>query len=639
LKERLEIENAVTEAVERTNKAAETVDNETVIEAQKKALANKLLALKMLETGNRVAAKGARDNALAAAEAAEAEVRRIQLLEEHKQKAKESREEIEKALTQEIEKIQRRAILEGKSIDDLDVQKQKLDAQVTAYENILSATRDILDNAPEEKQSLETRLELLRREFERQRELVKTDEERKKALQELARLQEELNRKVDEYYQKGKDYLEQYERSATMANFYEELKKAGTETGEQRITYEKAAYNQIMNYRIGLAKKTLDEEMKIAQEAAEKARKNNDRAAEDRALQTIETLQKAYNPRLFDAFKNSFNDMIGEISGPGVKGKLEWLYGALKSDLDKMRDEEIEKEKWRFDFMIEQTEGGSNERIALEQSMQESLDQIRTTYARRERELNEAKNQAILQSTLDMWQKILSAAQEYLNAASSIANSISTIWTNNIDYETNEKLKANDALIQSDEERAAAEKKIQIEAAQERYKADLFAWSANATMAAAQAAMAVLNALSQPPGPPITIPMSVLAGAMGAMQVAAVISARPKPPRFHSGGVVEGRGEQRAVLMGGEVVQTQRQFQNTMQAISNLAGNKTGGGGVQMNVTVENNASNQVSATPQMTPDGLKIVVEQIVQESMSSGRMDRALAQQQTNQRGVSLL
>jgi hypothetical protein len=123
---------------------------------------------------------------------------------------------------------------------------------------------------------------------------------------------------------------------------------------------------------------------------------------------------------------------------------------------------------------------------------------------------------------------------------------------------------------------------------------------------------------------------------MGAMQVAAVISARPKPPRFHTGGIVEGTGEQSAILKGGEAVLTQKQFQNTMQAISGLANVKTG---MQMNVHIENNASDKVRATPQITSDGLKIVVEQIVQDSLSSGRMDQALALQNSNLHGDSYL
>jgi hypothetical protein len=130
-------------------------------------------------------------------------------------------------------------------------------------------------------------------------------------------------------------------------------------------------------------------------------------------------------------------------------------------------------------------------------------------------------------------------------------------------------------------------------------------------------------------------------GIMGAMQVAAVVSARPKPPRFHEGTpYVQGTGEVPAILKAGEAVLTQKQFQNTMQAISNLASDRTAtGGGVQMNVTVENNASNKVSAEPQMTADGFKVVIREIVNEGFGNGSFDRGVARQQSNLQGRGIL
>lgn len=52
-------------------------------------------------------------------------------------------------------------------------------------------------------------------------------------------------------------------------------------------------------------------------------------------------------------------------------------------------------------------------------------------------------------------------------------------------------------------------------------------------------ALAVVNALAQFPGPPATIPASILAGVLGAAQVA-VIASQPKP-RFRKGGLVGGQ--------------------------------------------------------------------------------------------------
>jgi hypothetical protein len=282
-------------------------------------------------------------------------------------------------------------------------------------------------------------------------------------------------------------------------------------------------------------------------------------------------------------------------------------------------------------------EQGIIDREKIDEDYANSIIQLRENTAERERQIEEEKNRAIEQAYKESLQRQLATAQEYLSAASSIASSISTIWNNSIDRETEARLRANDEAIQSDEERAKAEKKIMIEAAYEKYKADLFAWSANCVMATAQAGMAVLKALAEggPIGGPI---MAALVTAMGAMQVAAVISARPKPPQFHSGGVVPGSAGQEvpAILMSGETVTTGKQFENVMQAFANVANMR--GGGTEMSVNVYNNAANDVSVSQRMTPEGLKIVVTKIVNESLSNGSLSAGLSAEKSYARGPAL-
>jgi len=317
-----------------------------------------------------------------------------------------------------------------------------------------------------------------------------------------------------------------------------------------------------------------------------------------------------------------YDQMFDAVTGPRRAEQIRNLAKDQIAALEEMEEEELR--------MVGDKE---EERLAIKNKYKLMLEEV-----------DKSMNETIQRHTLDMYDKIAAGAQKVFDALSSIANNISAMLINNIDYETNEKLIANDKIIQSDEERAAAEKEIQIEAAQQRYKAELFAWQANVTMATAQAAMATLTAYTEglkgggPAAPIIAALQAALATAVGAMQVAAVFSARPKPPRFHSGGVVEGTGEKSAILKGGEVVQTQSQFKNTMQAINNLANTRTGTG-VQMNVKIENNASNKVSATPQMTADGFKVVIKEIVNQGFSDGTFDHGIAAQQANREGKRVL
>jgi len=463
---------------------------------------------------------------------AEAEAARLKKADEDRKSADKYRKENQEALDAQIASILRRAEIEGKTKDDLSVQKQILDAQITASENLLVAAKDVIDGtAPEE----QAQLERLKERWKLHEKLAdaekKADEERNKRLQKVQTLQ-------------------------------------------QRIDDDVTRIDELVR-------------------------------------------------------EQQYQEALSEISEKALVERLEFEAAHRKQQrLDQLNSELLMLKK------------AKEEELITEQEYYDYRDNLKRNHAQLEIQIEEDKAKAIEQAHLEMWQKTLSSAQEYINAASTIANSISTIWTNNLDRETDEKLRQNNEMVQSDEERAAKEKEIQIEAANERYKAELFAWTANVTMATAQASMAALNAFVEgsKTNAVYAAAMMAMAALTGAMQVAAIISARPKRPSFHTGGQVQGGSHQevQATLLGNEVVMTNRQFQNAMKNQAELANMKSGGG-VVMNVNIENNASNVVSTKQQMTADGLKIVVEQIVRDSISSGRQDNALAAQQAGLRGTS--
>jgi len=445
-------------------------------------------------------------------------------------------------LKQQINEIKELAKLRGVDENSLEVQNQILDVQISAYRELVNTSNGLIKNELSIEQAIIRTGEQLKARAAIEK---RTDEERKKALQELAKLQEEIQADVKKIYDAGQEQI-----------FQDEL--------------------------LEIKKKSLVEAERYEQDYRKEQRQH----------------------------------------------ELGWRMESLSRE---------------FNIAVQSAQLTEEEKAKLEKEYLENRERLVKNFADQELIIEKENIKAIEQAHVEMYQRLLSLAQEYLNAASSIASSISTIWTNNIDYETNKKLIANDKLIQSDEERAAAEKKINIEAAYERYKAELFAWTANVNMAMANMAMGMMTAYQKGleggfglSAPATAAMMMGLAAAVGGMNVAAVISARPKPPRYHTGGVVEGTGEKSAILKGGEVVQTQRQFQNTMQAINNLA---SGGGNVQMNVKIENNASDKVEAKAQMTADGLEVLIEGIVNKGFQDGTFDQGLAQQQSHQRGASLL
>jgi len=500
--------------------------------------------------------------------------------EDRTRSAEEFRRLNQEALDAEIAKILRKAEIEGRSRDDLQVQKQILDAQVQAYENLLNAAKEFIDGtAPEERERF-ARLKATWAAYDERAERERvTDEERKRRLAELSKAYEDTQ--------------------AKLARIFEDI------------------YNE----RDRLF--DLQEEQDHQQKLEEIIKKSLKRSIEFETQYRIEQAQTAQQ-KILDGFDEEYNRKIEQIT----------------------RMREIEMEQYAV---------GSAARLAAEEGLQEEISQLTLEY-QRDREtlrvqlesntaaqivqIEKDAAEAVASAWKVAWNEAISMAQSYLSAASSIASSISTIWHNSIDYETNERLRANDKMVQSDEERAANEKKILKEAALEKYKADMFMWSANITLATANAGMAVLKTIADYGATPAGIAMAAVATAMGAMQIAKVISAQPQPPRFHSGtAYVQGQNDEvPAVLRRGEAVLPEGGFQNVMRAFANVANSRYGGGGTNLTVNVKNNAANMVSTEQKLSAEGLEVVITQIVKKNLSNGGLDEGLAMQRSHAGGVNI-
>jgi hypothetical protein len=595
MEKKVELQELFDDATLRARKAAASAGTEVAREASLKAEEARVAAMERITNGQLDQARGYQQIALDAAKVAEAEAAREEKRRSDQASAEKFREENQKALDEELKKNIRNAEARGeisraeadrlKGIIDarkegeaigrletsnLSLQNQFLNANLQAYENLLATANDILDGTAPEEMERFARLKTQWAAYEEQAALEKFTDEQRQK-----RLNE-LSKQQQEVQSKVKKLYEE-------AN--EEAKKL-YDTGEEQ---------KFQDLLTEIRKKSLTKAVEFEHEY-----RKTQRAEEEQKL--IEELEKE------------------------LELHLEHNEELMQAEISKYREGSSIRLEIENQFL--------EERKRLEEEFAEARVQLEKNTTEREAQIREQAEKDAKDARQAARQETLAEVQKYLDAISSIANSIATIWTNNIDRETDEKLRANKEMIQSDEQRAANEKRILAEAAYEKYKVDLFAWTTNVIMATAQAAMAVLASLAKG-----DIPGAILAGIVGGFQVAAVVSARPKPPSFHTGGFVQGRAGQEvpSTLMAGETVTTAKQFDNIMKGFENLANMKTGGG-TQLNVNVVNNASDTVTTSQRMDTDGLRIVIEKVVGDALSNGRMDTSLAMQQSQLQGVSI-
>jgi len=155
------------------------------------------------------------------------------------------------------------------------------------------------------------------------------------------------------------------------------------------------------------------------------------------------------------------------------------------------------------------------------------------------------------QTLAEMVTRQREAYQEILGAALSVVDRISQAERDAMAERIEEERTASDrvqrireqlaqATTERTRERLRAELDASIESERAAQRAALEAFERSKSLAFAQAtistAAAVAAALAQPPGPPVTIPAAIAAGALGAAQIAAIAS--EPAPAFHAGGLL-----------------------------------------------------------------------------------------------------
>lgn len=245
-----------------------------------------------------------------------------------------------------------------------------------------------------------------------------------------------------------------------------------------------------------------------------------------------------------------------------------------------------------------------------------------------------------------MINNVKSITDTVASSLQSLGNSITSITNTAIQENTQETSKAKEDLkeqyeagLLSYEEYQDKKDEIEKEAAQKEYKIKMAQWIMNLSIAQAQAAQAVVNALASGV-PPLNIINATTAGLLGTAQIIAMVGSKPQPPSFSTGGFLTGNSYSgdKIPFMGnaGEAILNPAEQRNFLD-IAN--GTYNGGIVLNMPINIENNAADTVSVSAQSDERQIRLTVEKATNASLKAGRLNNGLQAANASMSGIKLL
>lgn len=275
----------------------------------------------------------------------------------------------------------------------------------------------------------------------------------------------------------------------------------------------------------------------------------------------------------------------------------------------------------------------TEEEIAMRQKLADAQKNIDEEIIRQQKEAQQAQKDNMAQT--------VSNISDYVQQFADITGQMTDLARQNNEEQTQEELtelskQYTDGLI-SYEEYCEKKKEIDRKAAREEYRLKMWEWSASLVQATANIAEGVAKAIAQ--GGIAGIITGALVAASGAIQIATITANKPKSPSFATGGIVPGTSYsgdrvQANVNSGEMILNAQQQAQ-----LWKTANGGGAGGVINMPITIENNASDKVSASAQPSPDGLRVIINQIVSSEMEKGTYTQSMQIAQSRENGVTIL
>ena len=404
------------------------------------------------------------------------------------------------------------------------------------------------------------------------------------------------------YEQKIKNYKEEIAQREKLGEFISEEEKI---TGEIQVR-QKGLFELVEKYN------ALDWNTADIQEYADEIKRLYDLIKQKGDAK--ETVDKAAEEKLKN-LKTEAESLISQANSfVGTKDSL--LSTQIKDEITA-----LEKYMKTLDKTGETYEELANKKAALEGL----VDAVKT---------QELRNQII---------QNIETVTSYVDKFAEITNGITNLVRQSNKEENEEAMTAlseqyTNGII-SYEEYCEKKKALDKKAAQEEYKLKMWEWTASFLQATANIAQGVAKALAE--GGPYAGPiLAALIGASGAVQIATITANKPKPPSFATGGIVPGNSysgdKVQANVNSGEMILNAQQQANLWK----MANSATGGGGavVNMPVTIENNAADAVSASAELSSEGLVIMVNKIVNSQMAAGKYNKSMDIAQSRRRGLEI-
>lgn len=309
--------------------------------------------------------------------------------------------------------------------------------------------------------------------------------------------------------------------------------------------------------------------------------------------------------------------------------KLILKWGAeSKTEIEKLRDELM-----AIELIKEQLSNGSIDIDVDMSQVDKAIENLKKTLSK------------------EQFQKVASDVSDALGALSSGLNNISTYFNSAMESRLSDvqkeseaeadslKMQYDEGLISYDE---YCQKKDELDkkAAKREYKIKLAQWTMDLAMANVSAAQAVANALASGT-PPLNILNAVAAGMLGAAQIATIMGSKPSAPSFSTGGFLTGNSTSGDKIPfkgnAGEAILNPAEQRNFMR-LANGEGTQAPVT-VNMPVTIENNAANDVSVSAENDYNRVKITVDKIVNAGLRSGVYNEGLSAANSSMKGAKYL